>query len=209
MTYIPPVILAAGDSARMGFPKALLPLGESTFLAHILDVLNAVELPIPRVVLGRHDSLIRPLLTSRRTRVLVNPAPERGQFSSMRLALEDLEPDCAGCLLWPVDQPLISARLVRELLDLFLKSTAALAMPMCMGKTGHPAIFGRDLIAELLAAPAAANPKTIIAGHKANAVRLPTEERNTIEDIDNPEDYYRFTGETLAAALARRGLFRL
>ncbi len=204
MTDIKPVILAAGDSARMGFPKALLPLGAGTFLTHILDTLDALKLPAAWIVLGSHEAMIRPHLNARRADVLVNPNPERGQFSSMRLALENLAPDCIGCLLWPVDQPLISTALVRSLIRLFLHSTASLAMPDCSGKAGHPAIFGRNLIAELLAAPPEANPKFIIAGHKVHAVWLPTEERNTVEDVDTPEDYLRLTGETLASALARQ-----
>jgi len=122
----------------------------------------------------------------------------------MRLALENLDPECRGCLLWPVDQPLISAALVRSLIHLFLRSTASLAMPDCAGKPGHPALIGPVLIAELLAAPPDANPKHIVARHKAGAVWLPAEEMNTVEDIDTPEDYCRLTGETLASALARR-----
>ena len=204
MTDLKPVILAAGDSSRMGFPKALLPLGAGTFLTRILDTLDELELSAACVILGSHEARIRPQLTARRTDVLVNPNPERGQFSSMRLALENLTPDCRGCLLWPVDQPLISTGLVRSLIHLFLSSTAFLAMPVCAGKAGHPAIFGQGLIAELLAAPADANPKLIIAGHKAHAVWLPTEERGTVEDMDTPEDYFRLTGESLASALSRR-----
>ncbi len=204
MTDITPVILAAGDSSRMGFPKALLPLEAGTFLTHILDTLDALELSAARVILGSHEARIRPHLTLRRVHVLVNLNPERGQFSSMRLALEHLAPACRGCLIWPVDQPLISAALVHSLIQLFLNSKASLALPDCAGKPGHPAIFGPELIAELLAAPPDANPKLIIAGHKAHALWLPTEEMNTVEDIDTPEDYCRLTGETLASALARR-----
>ncbi len=204
MTEITPVILAAGDSSRMGFPKALLPLGAGTFLGHILDTLDELKLPATRVILGNQETRIRPLLISRRVHIHVNPNPERGQFSSMRLALENLPPDCRGCLMWPVDQPLISAALVRSLIRLFLNSTASLAMPDRGGKAGHPAIFGRGLIAELLAAPPDANPKLIVARHKSGAVRLPTEDRGTVEDIDTPEDYLRLTGETLASALAQR-----
>lgn len=205
MADIAPVILAAGDSSRMGFPKALLPLGAGTFLTHILDTLDTLDLQAARVVLGRHETLIRPMLISRRVHVLVNPSPERGQFSSMHQALESLSPGCAGCLIWPVDQPAISAGLVRGLLQLFLNSSASLAMPSCKGKAGHPVIFGGGLITELLAAPPDANPKLIIAGHRDGAAYLPTEERNTVEDIDDPDDYFKLTGEDLKSALARQG----
>ncbi len=204
MFHIVPVILAAGDSARMGFPKALLPLGPETFLTSILNTLETLPLPPGLVILGSHAARIRPLLASRRVRVLINPHPECGQFSSMRIALENLPAECGGCLLWPVDHPLVSGALVRELIGLFLQTGSILALPNHAGKGGHPAIFGQALICELLAAPQEVNPKMIVAGHKSGEVRLPTDERGTVEDCDTPDDYLRLTGETLGDALARR-----
>ncbi|MBZ5498096.1 MAG: nucleotidyltransferase family protein [Acidobacteriia bacterium] len=205
MKIITPVVLAAGDSSRMGYPKALLPLGDDTFLTRILKTLDALELPAARVVLGIHEFRIQPLLISRKVRVLTNPNPERGQVSSLRLALEDLDPDCGGCLIWPVDQPLVSIELVRNLIQLFQGSSAPLAMPRCEGKAGHPAIFGPMLIEELLSAPPDGSPKLIVARHKSQAAWLETSEKGSVEDVDTPEDYFRLTGETPASALAKRG----
>jgi molybdenum cofactor cytidylyltransferase len=204
MINITPVILAAGDSARMGHPKALLPLGAETFLTRILATLKELDLADARVILGTHEPQIRPLLLSCQVRILVNPNPERGQFSSMRLALENLDSGCRGCLIWPVDQPLISPGLVRDLIRLFWRISAPLVMPVYSGKTGHPALFGRVLIDELLAAPPDANPKLIIAKYKIEAAQLPCDEGGTVEDIDTPDDYLRLTGESLPLALARQ-----
>jgi molybdenum cofactor cytidylyltransferase len=206
MTDIVPVILAAGDSSRMGFPKALLPLGPDAFLTRILKTLEEIPLPAVLVILGRDAHRIGPRLASHHVRVLINHHPELGQFSSMRMALENLPPQCSGCLVWPVDQPLVSAAFVHELIRLFRNSEASLALPACVGKAGHPTIFGKALIAELLAAPPGANPKAIVARHKKSAIWLPTDEKGTVEDCDTPEDYLRLTGETLAAALARPGM---
>jgi molybdenum cofactor cytidylyltransferase len=203
MSHITAVILAAGDSRRMGYPKALLPLGGSTFLSHILETLRKLELIEIRVALGIHEARIRPLLSRHPVRVCVNPHPERGQFSSMRLALADLPPGSRGCLIWPVDQPLIPAALIDDLIALFLDSAAELAMPDCEGQAGHPAIFGRAMIEELLATPPETNPKPIVAKYKSRAAWLPTRERWTIRDVDTPEDYFALTGESLSTALAR------
>jgi len=207
MLNIVPLILAAGDSSRMGYPKALLPLGSETFLTRILTALEPLELGMARVVLGVHESFIRPLLAGRSVRILINPDPSRGQISSMKLGAENLDPDCAGCLIWPVDQPLIPAELVRSLIQLFVNTAVPLVLPSCRGRAGHPAIFGRTLIEELLAAPIDASPKLIVARHRAEAAWLTTEETGTIEDIDTPEDYFRLTGETVESALAKTGHF--
>jgi len=204
MQSITPVVLAAGDSSRMGYPKALLPLGPDTFLTHILKTLDTLRLPEARVVLGTHEPAIHPLLLSWRVKVIINPDPAGGQISSMRLAAQRLDPTCRGCLIWPVDQPLVSASLVRSLISLFHRSAAPLALPCFQGRTGHPVVFGRVLIEELLAAPPNANPKLIVSRYKSEAARLMTSESGTVEDIDTPEDYGKHMGETLAAALARR-----
>jgi molybdenum cofactor cytidylyltransferase len=209
MTNVQPVILAAGDSSRMGYPKALLPLGDDTFLTRILKTLATLEVPTARLILGMHESLVRPLLVNYDVCALVNPDPSRGAVSSIKLALENLDPGCSGCLIWPVVQPLVSAELVRDLIRLFESSTAPLALPSCGGKAGHPAIFGRGMMDELLVLPPDATPKIIVARHKNEAAWLVTEETGTTEDIDTPHDYLRLTGETLESALARRQADRL
>lgn len=187
----------------MGYPKALLPLGEHTFLTRILHALDPIKLSEIRVILGAHAPSILPLLTDAHVRTITNPRPERGQLSSMQLGMTGLDPASRGCLIWPVDQPVISAGLVRALIEHFLKSTAQLAVPICGGKTGHPAIFGRALIEELLALPPDATPKPAVARHLAAAAFLPTDEQGSVEDIDSPEDYERLTGESLSSALSR------
>ncbi len=204
MPCIVPVILAAGDSSRMGYPKALLPLGGETFLTHILSTLKAVEMPDARIVLGMHAAQIRPLLLGRPVRVLVNPDPARGQGSSMKLAAESLPPECEGCLIWPVDHPLISEDLLRRLVRAFKESAAPLAMPRCGGRAGHPAIFGRELIRDLLAAHPGLNLKPLVSRYKAGAAWLTTDESGAVDDVDTPDDYFRLTGETLESALSHR-----
>ena len=204
MHNIVPLILAAGESSRIGFPKALLPLGEDTFLTHILRTLRSADLPNARIVLGAHESQIRPFLDNHRVEVHINPDPSRGQIYSIQLAAGNLDSAVAGCLIWPVDHPLVTAGLLEDLVALFENTAAPLAMPRCGGQAGHPAIFGRSLIAELLAEPPGANPKGIVARHRAEAVWLPTTERGTIEDVDTPDDYYRIAGETLSSALERQ-----
>ncbi len=135
MVKIMPIVLAAGDSSRMGgFPKALLPLGQNTFLGHILEVLLAAGLSGCHVILGSREQEIRPVAAAHNARITVNPQPERGQFSSLRLALDMLDAACDGCLVWPVDQPRIPPELVRSLAALFQGSAAQLALPRRRGR---------------------------------------------------------------------------
>ena len=195
---VAPVVLAAGDSSRMGYPKALLPIGSHTFLSLVLETLGSACPGDVTVVIGRHADEIRSRTVNPNVRFVVNPRPELGQISSIQLALRSLEPDCAGCLLWPVDQPMVSVSLVRALIGMFRDSEAWVVIPACRGKRGHPAIFRRELFQELLGWPEGQSPKELIRRHSAQTLLLPTEETAILEDVDTPEDYHRLTGQPLA-----------
>jgi molybdenum cofactor cytidylyltransferase len=208
MSKVAPVILAAGDSRRMEYPKALLPLGEGTFISRILSTLQALDLGNPYVVLGAHASRIQESLRGWNVETVINPHPEHGQISSLKLAVERLDRSVGACLVWPVDQPAVSAELVEKLVRLFKHSGTPLALPCCAGRRGHPAIFSRAIFEELLSLPPGEGAKSLVKRYAAKTAMLATEERATVEDIDTPEDYYRLTGEELDAALARRGMSR-
>ncbi len=204
-TKITPIILAAGDSKRMGFPKALLPIAADTFLTVILKTLENLELTGTIVVLGKHAAQIQSQITERPTHVVINRKPEEGQLSSIKLALDALDSTCNGCLLWPVDLPAVSETLVRALIRLFSDSGAPLALPLYGKRRGHPAIFRRALFHEILHTPIQEGLKGLVSRHREEIALLPTEEIAAIEDIDTPEDYFRLTGERLESALRRRG----
>ena len=197
-----PIILAAGDSTRMGYPKAILPLGRDTFITRILGTLKETELPMPIVVLGRAASIIRPVIADWPAEIVINADPDRGQLSSIQLALSHINPECRGGMIWPVDQPAISQDLVRRLVQLFTSSEPKIAFPMHGNKNGHPAIFHRDLFKEFMDASPDEGPRPILLRHKHASAILPVEESACVQDIDTPEDYLELTGESLDSVLA-------
>ncbi|HYK88668.1 MAG TPA: nucleotidyltransferase family protein [Acidobacteriota bacterium] len=198
---ITPIILAAGDSARMGFPKALLPIGQDTFISRILNTLEHVGMKGTTVVLGSHAGQIEPRIRDRRVRVIVNPRPSDGQLSSIKLALSTLDPASEACMLWPVDQPGISETLVRTLILKFASSNAHLALPQCRERRGHPAVLRRLLFQEIMDTPLQEGLKPLVLRHQPDMALLPTDESAVIEDIDTPEDYFHLTGIRLEEAL--------
>lgn len=173
----------------MGSPKALLPLGGGTFLTVILETLDQVDLGLPIIVLGKQASDILPIIPRERVIVLINPDPDRGQLSSMKLAIEQTPQKTSACLFWPVDHPLVSVDLVQGLVELFLRTQAPIVLPRSGSQRGHPAIFNRSLFRELLDLPWEEGAKSLVEKYKEQIAFLPTEERAAIEDIDTPEDY--------------------
>jgi len=181
----------------MGFPKALLPLGDGTFLTHVLDTLEEAGLANPIVVLGKHAPYIEPRIAGRAVRTIVNEKPERGQISSLQLAIQNLPSDYTGSLVWPVDLPLISAQVIEDLIGLFRGSGALIAHPTCGDRRGHPVIFHRVLFWELLHCPLESGARSVLMKHQGETVTLATEETGTVTDIDTPEDYFNLTGRIL------------
>jgi molybdenum cofactor cytidylyltransferase len=174
----------------MGCPKALLPLGGTTFLGTILDTLAAIRMPPPLVVLGRHAPLIEPHVADRPLRILINREPERGQLSSMQIALAAAG-SCPACLVWPVDQPAASASLVRALIGRFEESHALIVLPIKDGVRGHPAIFSSELFQEIVALPPEQGPKELVRSHERETALLETDDAGAVHDIDTPEEYMK------------------
>ena len=200
---IAPVILAAGNSKRMGYPKALLPLGDEIFLTRILRILREVGLVSPRLVLGRDAALIRERIGDYPADILVNPDPDRGQLSSIQLGISGLPEKFEAVMLWPVDQPAVSVEMTRRLIELFFTKDCRIAVPLRNGKRGHPAIFHRMLFHEFMDAPMEKGAKGIISRYESEACFLLTDEPAAFNDIDTPSDYQALTGCNLDSVIKR------
>ena len=186
---IVPVILAAGDSKRMGYPKALLPLREEVFLTRIFRVLHEAGLARPRLILGRDAPLIKAHIGDYPADILVNPDPDRGQLSSIQLGISGLPENFDAVMIWPVDQPGISTDLIRRLSELFVTKDCRVAVPFRDGKRGHPAIFHRTLFHEFMNAPMDKGAKGIISRHESETCFLPADEDAAFADVDTPAEY--------------------
>ena len=200
---ITPIILAAGDSIRMGYPKALLPFGNKTFLAHILETIRKAGLVAPVIILGRSASVIAPTVEDPSAAIRINPDPDRGQLSSIQIGLSSLPPAAQAAMIWPVDQPAVSEDMVSRLTRVFIQSECVMAFPKYRERRGHPAILHRSVIQEFLDAPLEEGPKKIILNHLQAVTELPTDEPAVAQDIDTPSEYESLTGENIQTALAR------
>jgi len=196
-----PVILAAGNSTRMGYPKALLPLGEELFLTRILRILRESGFERPRLILGQDATLIKSRIGDYPADILVNPDPNRGQLSSIQLGISGLSEKFEAAMLWPVDQPAVSVEMTRSLIELFTTKDCRIAVPISGGKRGHPAIFHRTLFYEFMEAPMEKGAKGIISRHETETCFLSTDESAAFTDIDTPSDYRTLTGRSLDSVL--------
>ncbi len=194
------VILAAGESRRMGTPKALLPFpagtpvseGIPTFLEHLMSIAQHPRIGLRRVVLGAHAEEIRSHGKLDAEDVVVNSEWATGQLSSIQAALRSLPPgDTDGAVLFLVDQPLITAGLVGTLVEQFYASKKGIVIPTYNGKRGHPVIFASSLYDELLAAPAEQGARAVVWAHANEVLEISTDEEGVVLNLNDPETLKR------------------
>jgi molybdenum cofactor cytidylyltransferase len=194
-TMITAIILAGGASSRMGHPKALLTIGEKTFLQHIDSVLASARITRRVVVLGADDARIRPTLSWYSGTIATNEKWERGQLSSILTGLDSIESgECHGVLLWPVDRPLVSQALVVGLLQAFWSSHQEIIVPVFQGRRGHPVIFSSTLFSEFRSLSPDQGARELLRRHADKIHHLETDEEGVVLNIDTNEQYRRIPG---------------
>lgn len=147
------IILAAGESSRMGTPKALLDYRGETFVGRLVRVLGANSQPV-LVVLGYHADVIRKKVPAD-AHVVVNLDPSRGQLSSLQTGLAALPAEADGFAFIPVDSPAVESDTVAKLIQAFDRRdpSTLFVIPRQSGRRGHPVVAARSIAAEFLALP--------------------------------------------------------
>ena len=185
------VVLSAGESSRMGRPKALLPIEGNTFIGRIVAALKQTQAGRIIVVLGHSSDELAAAIEPLAVEILVNPDYKLGQLSSLQVAVRSLQIDasCDGTLMHLVDHPYIDATLVDKMIRLFYETKKDIVVPRRRGKRGHPVLFSRRLFRELLAAPMDQGAKAVVNAHVNETLEIETDEEGITLDIDTPELY--------------------
>jgi molybdenum cofactor cytidylyltransferase len=190
---IPAIVLAAGSSTRMGRPKALLTIGPSreTFLDRITRTLAEGGIDETIVVLGVDAAVVQAgIAPPPRTRFVVNPAPERGQLSSLLEGLRVVDrPGVRAVLVTLVDIPLVAAETVRALVEAYGTGHALITRPAKDGRHGHPVIFDRAVFGDLRRADPAVGVKVVLATRASDVQNVPCEDEGAFLDVDTPLEY--------------------
>lgn len=186
------IILAAGESRRMGFPKALLRYRAETFLDTLIG-LFAARCQSVIVVLGAHADRIREG-TLRPATFVINPDYQRGQTTSMQCGLRAVPAAAESVLFTLVDHPAVAPATLDALLAAPPTSDTLVRVPRHQGRRGHPIWFSRELIAEFLELPENGAAREIVRTHASHTEFLDVDDAGILADIDDPAAYGRLTG---------------
>lgn len=183
------LILAAGESRRMGYPKALLRFRRETFLDRLVGLLAARCSPVI-VVLGACAEEIR-ARAARPASFVVNSAYASGMTSSLQCGLRAVPPEANGVLFTLVDHPAVSAATI----DALMEGDPFLRVPRYQARRGHPIRFSRALIPEFLALPESAPARDLVRSYAAQTDFLDLDDAGIVADIDDLQAYRALIGE--------------
>ena len=194
------VILAAGQSSRMGRDKALLPWPKtdtptpgphSTLLSSSIRSLSD-RCDLVLVVAGANADSLRPVIYGCAADLVVNPAPERGQFSSLQVGLQEvLNRGRDSAMVTLVDRPPLLPETLAALVNAFLSRAHGIwtIVPEFQGAHGHPILIGREMIEALLRAPVTSTAREVEHSHLQRIAYVDTLDPMVTANLDTPEAY--------------------
>ncbi|MBU4225188.1 MAG: nucleotidyltransferase family protein [Chloroflexi bacterium] len=207
------IILAAGESRRMGQSKLTLPWGETTVLGQVVATFAAAGIEEILVVTGGArqpvEAAVAELAREFPVRAVYNPDYARGEMlSSLQRGLVDLslpplyspisdlrnggmKGGRRATLIALGDQPQVQVSLVQRICAAFTKTGKHLIVPSFQMRRGHPWLAARPLWPEILALPANQTPSDFINAHSEDILYLPVETDSILLDVDTPEDHER------------------
>ncbi len=185
------IILAAGESRRMGYPKPLLDIGGRTFIEQIAETMLAV---VPRlvIVIGAHRDRVRAAIPrDARIAIAENPDYSRGQLSSLKVGLGALQPDSAGAIVHLGDHPMVRVETFRAIVDSYNRTGKPIVVARHGGRRGHPVIFDRALFAEILSAPEKEGARYVVNADASRVAYVDLDDPGINLDLDTPSDLAR------------------
>jgi molybdenum cofactor cytidylyltransferase len=194
------VILAAGESERMGRDKALLPWPPSSPVDTFLSA--TIRLLFPHVdevlvVAGKNKDALAPIIYANGAALVVNPEPERGQFSSLRVGLQEvLNRGRDAAVVTLVDRPPPRNETLETLQSAFERVAMTTnthrkwaVIPEYQGKHGHPIFLGREMLTAFLDAPETSNARDVEHAHPDEIQYVIVDDPLVAINVNTPEQY--------------------
>jgi len=185
------IILAAGESRRMGRPKQLLPFGDRTMLECVIDAFQTPRVDEIRVVLGYKADEIATKIARTSCKIVVNDRWQQGMFTSMQAGLRELPGKTKIVMIAICDQPRLKRKTVDTLIEKFERDRHKILIPSYNGRQGHPPLLRAEYAKEILTMDEPLTLKHFYGEHADDIERLVVEDEGVLVDIDDRETYER------------------
>jgi molybdenum cofactor cytidylyltransferase len=183
------IILAAGQSSRMGQHKLLLPLLGKPLLLHAVENALAAGFAEVLVVVGYHAEAVREMLGNQPVRIVENPAFAEGQSTSVRAGMAALAPETEAVIILLGDQPLVRPAILQRLMQAWRETAQPIIAPYYGGQRGNPVLFARALFPELLNVSGDQGGRDILKRHAEAVQTVQIDEADAGLDLDTWQEY--------------------
>lgn len=189
MKGISAIVLAAGESRRMGSPKMLLPFRNKTVIETVIENVLGAGVEDVIVVLGAHMDKIKKLTEKYPVRHCHNENYKSGMLSSVRCGFALLQAGCRAALVMPGDQPVIKPKEIIRVMEAYSDSGKGLVMPVYEKKRGHPLMVDARYYEEVKNIPEEEGLRSLSVIHPDDVLEVKTDDPGVLNDIDTREDY--------------------
>jgi molybdenum cofactor cytidylyltransferase len=195
MPQIAAVVLAAGNSSRMGSNKLVAELGGKPLVRIVVDNVLRSRVDPVLVVTGKHAEEVERVVPRNAVTIVRNPYFNSGMSSSIRAGVRALPKSADGALIVPGDMPAISSSLIDRMVAAFLTEQSICAA--CYKSVrGHPVLFARRYFPDLQALAGDTGAKSIIAANERCTFDIEATDDGPLIDIDTPEALVAFAART-------------
>ncbi len=198
------IVLAAGQSRRMGTNKLALPWGHSTVLESTLAMLSQTKASQKILVLGHEAGRWRHLENLPGWNIIASPQYAMGQSHSLQAGLAQLAPECQGILFCLGDVPLLQKETVNRIIDVYQENSIPLVAPVYQGRRGNPVLFAADLLPELRELKGDTGARELF--HRHSHILVPVDDPGVVIDIDTPEEYEKWKNAEIRGTTAFPGI---
>ncbi len=188
------IILAAGQSSRMGAHKILLPLQGKPLILHVVDTALAAEFAQVSVVIGHRAEVVRAALAGHNVEIIENPAYAEGQSTSLRAGVAALPPQTQAAMILLGDQPLVQPAILTALMQAWQQSGKPIVAPVYTGQRGNPVLFACTLFPELLSITGDQGGRAILQKHPQEIELVPIADADAAQDLDTWQEYQTLLG---------------
>jgi molybdenum cofactor cytidylyltransferase len=183
------VVLAAGESRRMGTQKLLLPFGDTTIVGAVVRTALASRAEQVLVVLGADREAVRGELAPRGVGFAVNEDFHLGMLSSVQAGFRALPAAARAAVIMLGDQPFLAAPVVDAVIAAFETGGRGLVIPTFQGRRGHPVLIDLKYRKQVLAFDQADGLRRLMRAHPHDILEVEAGDANVLRDLDTPEDY--------------------
>jgi molybdenum cofactor cytidylyltransferase len=185
------MILAAGESRRMGQPKLLLPFGEKTIIEIVVEKVVSSKVNNTLVVLGSEREKVEKKIKNFPIKVAFNPDYHSGMLSSVQCGIKTLPEDTQAVVVVLGDQPSVSKDVIDKIVDAYLETGKGIVLPVYEKERGHPVIIDMKYKNEVENLSPDIGLRGTVYSHPEDILEVDVDTPNILQDIDDEADYKR------------------